>query len=305
MTELQVTRETTVTEDQIDHLGHMNVMYYGANARAATGTMVDRLGFPDDLGWRLDDVYTRHHREQMLGTELVVRSGVIDAEAGGLRLYHELASTEGVLAATFVHRLVAAGEAGPVALPPDVVAAADAQRIVVPEHGATRSISLDVDRLGSAPSLDEVRTRELAIRLERKVLDVECDEAGDYLPDRAPMLVWGGEANDDRATGAMLIPGPNGEQMGWATMETRMMVNRWPRVGDRIQSFGALVALHDKVNHRIMWAYDLETEEVLVAFEAISLAFDTVSRRPMSIPEKIRRRELRSLHPDLAVPSPA
>ncbi|MFT6393412.1 MAG: hypothetical protein ACJA14_002942, partial [Ilumatobacter sp.] len=30
---LAVTHTSTVTADQIDHLGHMNVRYYGVNAR--------------------------------------------------------------------------------------------------------------------------------------------------------------------------------------------------------------------------------------------------------------------------------
>jgi hypothetical protein len=72
-----------------------------------------------------------------------------------------------------------------------------------------------------------------------------------------------------------------------------------PRVGARIQSFGAGVAVHDKVTHRVHWTYDLDTEQVLTAFEAVSMAFDIAGRRPMSIPEGHRRRELEALQPDL------
>ena len=35
-TALTVTRRSSVTEDQIDHLGHMNVRFYGVNAQAGT-----------------------------------------------------------------------------------------------------------------------------------------------------------------------------------------------------------------------------------------------------------------------------
>ena len=39
MSALEITHRSSVTEDQIDHLGHMNVQYYGTNARAATRAM--------------------------------------------------------------------------------------------------------------------------------------------------------------------------------------------------------------------------------------------------------------------------
>ena len=60
------------------------------------------------------------------------------------------------------------------------------------------------------------------------------------------------------------------------------------------------MAVHDKVTHRVHWTYDLDTEEPLTAFEAVSMAFDIDARRPMSIPEAIRQRELDALQPDLA-----
>ena len=71
---LAVTHHSTVTEEQIDHLGHMNVRFYGVNAAAGTRALLAELG----VGRRraqVVDLYTRHRREQLLGAELVVRSG--------------------------------------------------------------------------------------------------------------------------------------------------------------------------------------------------------------------------------------
>ena len=42
-TPLTVTHHSAVTEDQIDHLGHMNVRFYGVNAHAGTAAILDRL----------------------------------------------------------------------------------------------------------------------------------------------------------------------------------------------------------------------------------------------------------------------
>jgi acyl-CoA thioesterase FadM len=125
MSELRTTHESAVTDDQIDHLGHMNVRFYAVNAQAGTRAML--AGLP---GWGprphlVHDVYTRHHREQLLGTALVVRSGVLGAGPDGLRLHHELAVRDsGDLAATFVHRISPLDESGERAAVSDRLAAA-------------------------------------------------------------------------------------------------------------------------------------------------------------------------------------
>ena len=296
---LTVTHHSVVTEDQIDHLGHMNVRFYGVNATAGTRALAASLGAPADRPVRLVDIYTRHHREQMLGARLVVRSGVIDATADEFVLYHELADEDtDVLAATFVHRLGSPdGEAA--VLPAAVVAEARARIVDVPVHGATRSISLATDPIAHAPAFADLRERDLAIRKVRAVSADECDADGAYLPTMAPALIWAGEPVERRFP-EMLHEGPNGERMGWASMETRIVIRRLPRLGDRIQSFSAVIGLGDKVMHNIMWAFDVDREELLSTFEVVNLAFDTGARRPMQIPDHIRAAQAAQLHPDLA-----
>jgi acyl-CoA thioesterase FadM len=302
MSDLLTTHASEVTEDQIDHLGHMNVRYYAENASAGTRAMLDALP-----GWGrrpvvVHDVYTRHHREQLLGTALIVRSAVLGADGDGLRLHHELAARDTeVLAATFVHRVSPLDEGGAGAPLSDRLVAA-AQDLALPTplpYAATRTISLDADLAASSPSLDEVRGRGLAVRRERLVTAEECDATGRYIPEMAPMLVWGG-APVRPDSGPWLEEMPGGELMGWATMETRIQTRRLPRLGERVQSFGATVALHDKVTHRVHWCFDVEQGALLVGFEIVNLAFDTRSRRPMSIPDGHARRELATLQPDLA-----
>lgn len=308
MSELMTTHESEVTEEQIDHLGHMNVRYYAVNARAGTRAVLADLPGWGQRPFLVHDVYTRHHREQMLGTALVVRSAVLGADAGGLRLHHELSARDsGVLAATFVHRISPLDEGGePAPLSPRLVdVARDLAIAEPPPYAAPRTILLDADLPASAPSLDEVRARGLEMRRERPVSAEECDATGRCTADMTPMLVWGGEPVG-RDAGPWLEELPGGELMGWASMETRLQTARLPRRGDRIQSFGATVALHDKVNHRVHWCFDVERGDLLVAFEIVNMAFDIRARRPMSIPDRHRRRELASLQADLAPrPSPS
>jgi hypothetical protein len=98
----------------------------------------------------------------------------------------------------------------------------------------------------------------------------------------------------------MLHEGPDGERMGWASMETRMVIRRLPRLGDQIQSFSAVIGLADKTSHRIQWAYDVDRGDLLTTFEVVNLAFDTGGRRPMTIPPRLRAAEQSVLHQDLA-----
>ena len=283
----------------------MNVRFYAVNAFAATKTVIDSLSGWEGPGHRVDTVYTRHHREQLLGTALEVRSGVLDATRDSMRVHHELRATEtDTLAATFVHTVVATDDRSRhVPIGTDAVAAAHAERMELPDYAATRSIDLDTDPHATAPSLDVVRARGLAMRQEREVTAEECDADGRYRPEMVPMLTWGGEPLAGQE-GEMLHETEDGRLMAWASMETRVHVARLPARGDRVQSFGAGVAVHDKVTHRMLWSFDVGSGDLLTAFEAVSMAFDIRARRPMSIPDWYRTREVERIEPDL-VPSPA
>ncbi len=305
MGDLLTTHTSAVTEDQIDHLGHMNVRYYAENASAGTRAMLDALPGWGRRPYVVHDVYTRHHREQLLGTELVVRSGVLDAGPEGVRLHHELAARDtGVLAATFVHRVSPLDEGGePAPVPDRLVAAAQGLAMPAPPYAAPRTITIDADLLASSPRSTRPATRDLAMRHPRRVTAGECDAAGRYTPGLAPMLLWAGEPVRHES-GPWLEEMPGGELMGWALMETRIQTRRLPRAGEEVQSFGATVAVHDKVTHRVHWCFGLERGELLVGFEIVNLAFDTRSRRPMRIPDAHAQRERALLQPDLAPRSP-
>jgi acyl-CoA thioesterase FadM len=305
-THLTTTHHSTVTESQIDHLGHMNVHFYGVNAQAGTAALLGDLTDQTSPKLRPIDIYTRHHAEQLLGARLVVRSGVVGVDAGFLRLYHELANEDtGALAATFFHRLRAEDPAGaPAPLPEAIVDFARSSIVPVPAHGTTRSIALDTDPVATAPDLLVLQERELAMRKVRTVSADECDAEGAYIRSNAPMLAWGGRPVNDR-TPEMLHEAPGGIRMGWASMETRLRVARLPRAGDHIQSFSAVIGLRDKTSHRILWAYDVDHGDLLITFEIVNLAFDIGARSAMSIPPNIREFEQAATHEDLAPRAPS
>ena len=280
--QLERSHTSEVTADQIDELGHMNVRYYVRNAAAGTQAMIDRLGLPADTG--LVDLYTRHHHEQMLGTQLEVRSGLLDVN-GRLGLYHELANAaDGDLGATFVHVLDHP--------------AIEAPTVDMPDHGRPRTLDLRADPVGSAPTLARVRELGLENRAVRHV-DDEDTLGGDSVPPAAATgLIWGGLPPDEVERN-WIQRRDDGILMGWATMESRVNIASLPAKGTRIQSFGAVTAIERKTNRMTMWAYDLDSEDLLVVFEVVNLAFNIDERRSMLIPDDVREADQRRLHPEL------
>ena len=232
-TMLRTTHTSTVTEDQIDHLGHMNVRFYAVNAHAGHPRRARRAPGWGGRGHVVHDTYTRHHREQLLGTDLEVRSAILAADQRGLRLHHELRDRRHRRARRHVRPRPQPARrrrrAPPV--PEDVAAAALAAVVPHPEHAAPASISLDTDLLVHTPTLEVVRERGLAMRKERHVSADECDDAGRYRVEMAPMLTWGGRAGRGRTRPRSSTRPPTACSMGWASMETRVQVGKLPTVG--------------------------------------------------------------------------
>lgn len=274
-----VSHRTEVTEDQIDHLGHMNVRYYMNAAMHATRTMYEQLGLA--AATPVVQMYTRHHREQMLGASLEVRSGLAPSSPS-VRLYHELLNVEtGDVAATFLH---------------DVDhRALEAPAVTIPAMGFPRSIDLDVDVAARAPTAAQALELGLVNRLPRVVTDQDTVGAAVVPPERATSLIWDGEHPDGPQD--WVRTGPAGERIGVANMESRVVIRRLPELGTTIQSFGAAVDVGEKVTRRMNWAIDLDRDELLVASESIGLCFNIGDRRSMVMPPAMRADYERSLHP--------
>jgi len=280
--QLSVTHTSSVTPDQIDELGHMNVRYYGQNASAATAALAKQLGVGDAS---VSGTYTRHHHEQMEGNQLEVRSAVLDDGGDQLRFFHELRNRDNDdLAATFIHDLRSSS--------------ANAPTISLPDYGNPRSLDINVDRIATAPSLEELRSRNLAMRLERKVTDEDTMGAQVTPAWLANNLLWGGEGLTDDSS--WITDTPDGDRVAFASMETRVSIARLPELGTQIQSFSATLDIGEKILHELSWVFDTGTEELLIAAETIDLAFSIKHRRSTTIRPEIRAEEELRLHPDLA-----
>jgi len=277
---LLITHTSSVTPEQIDELGHMNVRWYGANAGAATEALCERLGLP---ALTPTSTYTRHHHEQLEGNQLEVRSAVL-AGRRQLQFFHELRNREtDDLAATFVHEL-------------DHVPS-ETPNIALPDYGQPRTIDLAVDRLASTPDLAELQRRELAIRYER-VVTTEDSMGAEVVPTwLTNNLIWGGERPGGEQS--WIRDTADGDRVAFASMETRIQLNRHASVGTRIQSFGVAISVGEKVLHGLNWVFDLATSEVLAVAETVDLAFSIPNRRSRVMPPEVREREEARLQPDL------
>ena len=277
--ELAISHTSTVTSDQIDELGHMNVRWYGANAHAASIEMCDRMGLQSPT---ISSTYTRHHHEQMEGNKLEVRSAVLGGKQ--LRFFHELRNqANNDLAATFVHELDHP--------------AIETPTIELPEYGQARSIDLEVDRMASAPTMAELQARGLAARRERDVT-TEDSLGAEIVPTwLTNNLMWGGERLDEETS--WIQETEDGDRVAFASMETRLRIGRPVALGTRIQSFSAAIYLGAKISHELNWVFEVGSAELLAVAETIDLAFSVSKRRSTDMPPAVRAREAERLHPDL------
>ena len=114
MAELRTTHESTVTEDQIDHLGHMNVAFYALERpgrHPVRCSLTCRGGATGPRSWTTSTPATTASSCSARRWWCAARSS--PRAATGLRLHHELAAADsGVLAATFVHGIAPLDEAG-------------------------------------------------------------------------------------------------------------------------------------------------------------------------------------------------
>jgi acyl-CoA thioester hydrolase len=292
-----------VKPTEIDGLGHMNVRYYAERAQRANQALLAELGLDagDDSGLRLTqpDTYTRYQREQFAGATLVVRGGVLEADANGVCCYYELANpAKGEIAATFLITSALAdrtsGETAP--LPPAVVDMANARRIALPAHGRPRTIDMrpprtDLDFAEISARLAEDPDDPMSRRSDWVVPPEACDEHG-LLADVGAMMFGGFRmptAEEMRRHGPMTFSTDEGHRVGWASLETRMIRVSPARVGDSLCSLGAEIGLHSKVRHTRRWLFNTTTGRLLTVNDNVNIALDLDARRAIPIPASIRR----------------
>ena len=306
---MDVWYETEVTSDQIDHLGHMNVRFYGVHARAGANRLLASLGLAanaDQVVFQRDSI-VRHLREQLVGAPLAVRGGVLGATAQALRLYQELVNTETEeVAASFVtsFELEDRRSRETVPLEAAMVEAADRAIVAAPVERLPRTIVADQDPTAGAPTLATLRELDLAMRLPRVIDPAGADEDGFVAATDLAELIWSGEATPGREF-RPLAELADGVQLGFATLESRATWARPARAGDRVQSFDAVIELRPKTMVTRHWLMEVDSADLIGVLEVVNVAFDTSRRRAIEIPEALRVRMAARLLPEMGAKDPA
>lgn len=294
-----------VLASEIDHLGHMNVRFYAERAQRANAALLAELGLGSDAGGdrglvlTQPDSYTRYQREQFAGSTLVVRGGVLGADARGVHAYYELANpAKDQIAATFLITSGftdrSSGEGAP--MPASIQAAVDVRRIALPEHGRPRTIDMGPPRVDL--TFEEVSARvpeegddPMSRRSEWVVPADACDEHGVLVS--ASAMMFGGfrppSPEEMKTFGPMTFQTEEGHRVGWASLETRMVRVSPARAGDQLCSIGAEIGMHHKVRHTRRWLFNVTTGRLVTLNDNVNIALDLDARRAIDIPPSIRR----------------
>jgi acyl-CoA thioester hydrolase len=303
--ELQLLHSTTVTPDQIDALGHMNVRCYGVHALAGARVLHEKLGLRGAAGagnathTTFIDLYTRHYFEQLEGAPLEVWGGVLEVGESEIKMYYELRNPElENFGATFVFTVQHQDGTthAPVPLTAETMEAAENSIVDWPEHGQPRSI--DLDSTPKTLTLEEVRALNIQNRDERVVEERHCDDTGVYNINSFQDLIWGSEGISDEEDWLRTLE--NGDKMGFATMESRCSLVKLPSAGTRVQSYRATIDMTKKVQHEVFWVFDVDNGDLLCTASFVDVAFNIKTRRSMEIPDFERKRIMEHFHPELA-----
>ncbi|WP_290653666.1 thioesterase family protein [Aquisalimonas sp.] len=289
---------------EIDMMGHMNVKFYVEKSTAALAVLGHYLGLGPDYtrntGARLIPVdhHIRFLHEQRSGAPIVIRGGVVAAEAGGIRLYQEMVNAaSGAIAATFTltATLQHAGSREARPIPEAARQRAEALRMPVPEHGAARGLQLTPPR--QAPTLSE------------------ADDLGMLATWQGPVLPRMGDADGFLATDAHMgtvsdaIPNllvhltaedRSDSSLGGAALEYRFVYRQPARTGDLLALRSGIKEVGTKTYQFGHWLFDIGTGEAVATAEAVAVMLDLSARKAVVIPAERRSVLERHIIPGLS-----
>lgn len=310
--ELTLLDESTVGEDEIDSLGHMNVRFYVSRMDRANSRLLAASGFQPGPGQTLRrlDTYTRFHREQFAGAKLHTLGALMpgeDDKPGVVRGYYEIRNPDnGQPAASFIvstglvdlasQTQVDLSELAPSALLSDL-----------PDHGKPRSLSLKLPRPVPLATLeaaisDTPMPGMMSGRREGQVTPQDCASNGWLREDVDLMFLVHrpGEGESMPDIGPPLLKDDQGRRYSWAMMETRTLSWARPKSGDRILSIGADIACGDKWRQSRRWMFVLDTGLPLGVNDTLGLCLDLDARKAISIPADVRAEIEQSSLPEFA-----
>ncbi|MEM7079425.1 MAG: thioesterase family protein [Pseudomonadota bacterium] len=310
---MQLLEETTVTADEIDSLGHMNVRYYMARMERANHFLLAAAGLgPAELGdtfLRRSDTYTRFQAEQFEGAQLHTVGGILQLDEGGMRSYIEIRNPQTqAVAATFVVTTTLIDRQTRHARPfADVQFSAD-RIIELPEIARPRSLSLEPIRQ-STPMTELDRLLPVADapgmmhgKRSAQILAEDVDAEGWLREDIELMFLpyMRMVASGNTPKGPPVFKTADGHRAAWAVMETRTLRLEQPRLGEEVNFYSADIRLETKSRLSRRWAYHAASGALLGITDQVGVCIDLDARKAIAWPDEMRAYIAPHLHPQLA-----
>jgi acyl-CoA thioesterase FadM len=314
MTELKVLHESTVQPEEIDALGHMNVRYYMTRVDQANRSMLAERGIQEEPGKAIRrlDTYTRFHREQFAGATLHTLGGLIAVagsdESREVNGYFEIRNPDNnQVAASFILRSCLIDVSSQQVL--DITANSanndntSEYRVLVPEHGMPRSLSLNDPARISLEELEAVVGDDptpgmMSGRRKNAVHADDCDTDGRLREEMDLMFVLHRPTigNENELGGPPVMRDSEGRRYSWAMIETRSVVWHRPMEGEIVLSIGADIANGEKWRQSRRWMFAEKTGLLLGISDSVGLCIDLDARRsipmPLDVIEAIERSSL-------------
>ncbi|MBI2355077.1 MAG: acyl-ACP thioesterase [Deltaproteobacteria bacterium] len=287
-----------------DEMGHMNVRQYIGKADSATAHMANELGLgprtlaQDGLLLCTQGHHVRFIREVHAGTGLCIRTLVVEVAETAIRLCHEIrGGGDDSLRATVtaICVLMDANRGSLVPFPEETRKRAERLLQPLPLHAAPRGLAMTPSK--HEPTLARATQLGMTEMFRGTVEPSQCDGNGYMLPSNVIASISDGIPNF-----FLELPSdPNGLKFGGAALEYRLTYHRPCPVGSLVVIMSAMAGVAEKILHHVHWMLDAETGEAIASAHAVSVFFDLVERRAITMPETERRHYRSMVIPELSL----
>ena len=277
----------TIYRWEVDTVDHFTVAYYFARFEDATMGLLEAIGLGRETGaartCAVVECRVRYLKELRVGDIMHIRSGVIEADEGGLRLGHEVFNSgDGVLCTSVEQRavLVAAGTRASLPFSRAQLDRARAHR--VDWDGGPPAVATGIDPRGAGDGgfLDTARDT---------IKPWEVDTLGHAAP---PAYVHRFSAANGHLLAAFgMSPAYMREQQrGFSTFDFRLRFPGALRAGDLVRVRSGLLHVGNssvRILHRLA---NVLTGEAVATLEQSGVHLDLAARRPTPLPDDLRER---------------
>jgi acyl-CoA thioester hydrolase len=282
---------------ECDEGGHLNIRFHLERAMIGLAHFARHLELPRAYtaaaGSTLVPVeaHIRFLKEARPGAPLTMHGGVVKLGENDATLCLDMRHGDGAPASCFTIRVAHAETRGFRPFPWSARSRAAAKKLTASlgAHAKPRSVDMN------APLADVSRDRALELGATRvgatMVLPEHCDAFGRMrgehfvgrISDSVPNLLaqWRQEAKADN-NGAVEPAG--------AVVEARLAFRRFPRAGDLIEVHTGIAEVGEKTMRLVHWLVDPEGGGAWGSMEAVTLTFDTTTRKTIAPSAEARER---------------